>query len=64
MKIRMLETRSGSPDAHVVYLYAKGAELDLPQSMAAYFIKNGWAESLESSDFNDWLDDFINAIRK
>ena len=64
MRIKMLSTHYGSPDGHVVPFYPKGSELALPQSLAAHFISKGWAKSLESFDFNEWLDGFIIEIRK
>lgn len=47
MKIRMLETRRGSPDCRLVYLYPKGLKADVPPSLGCAMIQNGWAESLE-----------------
>lgn len=64
MRIKMLETKCGSPDGHIVNLYPKGAELLIPHNLATSFIRNGWATPLESFDFNEWFEGFLKEIRK
>ena len=49
MRIRMTETRHGSPDGRVVHEYAAGETYDaestppLPDDLAAVFVREGWA---------------------
>lgn len=46
MKIRMRETREGSPDGVCVLVYCKGETYDVPEELAETFIREGWAESI------------------
>lgn len=52
MKIRMLESRPGSPDGVTVQWYPKGEEFlfDTPggQDLGAVFVREGWAKLVES----------------
>ena len=43
MKIRMKETKLGSPDGVQVIDYQKGKTYDLPERLAGAFVKQGWA---------------------
>ena len=50
MKVRMLETRLGSPDGIQVNEYKAGEKYDMPESLAKGFLKNGWAEEDRTLD--------------
>ena len=43
MKIRMKETKLGSPDGALVTEYKKGRTYDVPDKLADAFVKAGWA---------------------
>lgn len=45
MLVRMLETRDGSQDGINIETFAKDAEVDIAERLAAIFIREGWAES-------------------
>lgn len=52
MKIRMLETKDGSPDGLKVNTYEKGTEHDLSgsageQDLASVFVREKWAEEVK-----------------
>lgn len=44
MKIRMLETKKGSPDGIRINEYEIGKKYDIPKSLAEAFLRAGWAE--------------------
>ncbi len=46
MKVEMKHTRSGSPDGLTVVQYKKNAVVDLPESLAAVFLDQGWAKKV------------------
>ncbi len=50
MKIKMLETRSGSPDGVSTVLYEKDREYELPDDLACVFIKEKWARTACKKD--------------
>ena len=43
MKVRMKETKKGSPDGVEVNEYKKGRTYDLPDRLAGAFVRAGWA---------------------
>jgi hypothetical protein len=43
MLVFMLETRRGTPDGFCIIRYHAGQEYDLPHSLAAKFLNEGWA---------------------
>jgi len=43
MKIKMLETRMGSPDGVSVLAYTEGEQYEVPDSLGRVFIAEGWA---------------------
>ena len=43
MKIKMKETKKGSPDGVLVFDYQKGKTYDPPESLATAFVRAGWA---------------------
>lgn len=51
MKIRMLQSRPGSPDGVFVQWYERGLEYDFASpgetSLANVFLREGWAELVE-----------------
>lgn len=49
MKIKMLESRSGSPDGISTLLYEKGQEYCLPDDLAWVFIDEKWAVKASST---------------
>lgn len=50
MKLKMLETRSGSPDGVSTVLYEKNREYELPDDLACVFIKEKWARTVCQKD--------------
>ncbi len=50
MKLKMLETRSGSPDGVSTVLYEKDREYELPDDLACVFIKEKWARTVGKKD--------------
>ena len=50
MKLKMLETRSGSPDGVSTVLYKKNREYELPDDLACVFIKEKWARTVGKKD--------------
>lgn len=46
--IKMLETRTGSPDGFALNTYQAGEVYDLPDLLAGYFLRRGWAVRVES----------------
>lgn len=50
MKLKMLETRSGSPDGVSTVLYEKDREYELPDGLACVFIKEKWARTVGKKD--------------
>ena len=51
MKLKMLETRSGSPDGVSTVLYERDREYELPDDLAYVFIKEKWARTVGKKDF-------------
>ncbi len=47
MKIKMLETRMGSPDGVSVLSYSEGEQYELPDGLAQVFIAEGWAKAVD-----------------
>ena len=43
MKIKMLQTRKGSPDGIVVTTYIRGETVEVPDELANIFIQQRWA---------------------
>ena len=43
MKLKMLETRQGSPDGVTVLTYKKGEIVDVPAELAHVFLSESWA---------------------
>lgn len=50
MKIKMLETRTGSPDGIVVRSYTQGEQYQVPDALAKIFIAEGWAKPVVSKN--------------
>lgn len=48
MRIKMLETRTGSPDGVTVRSYAKGEQYDLPDGLAEVFVHEGWGKPVQA----------------
>ena len=48
MKIKMLETRVGSPDGVTVRSYARGEQYELPDGLAQVFIDEGWGKQVQA----------------
>ncbi len=48
MKIKMLETRTGSPDGVRVRSYAKGEQYELPDDLAQVFVQEGWGKPVQA----------------
>jgi hypothetical protein len=46
MKIKMLETRQGSPNGYEVRTYEKGASYDVPDDLGNDFIAGKYAEAV------------------
>lgn len=46
MKIKMLKTRSGSPDGIIVNTYTSGETVEMPDELAHVFIRHRWARKL------------------
>jgi len=44
VKIKMLETRTGSPDGVSVRTYVKGEQYELPDELARVFVHEGWGK--------------------
>lgn len=42
--VKMLQTRLGSEDGHVVKRFVKGKQYDIAESEARHFFRLGWAE--------------------
>lgn len=47
MKIKMLETKLGSPNGIDVEKYEKGNEYEMEGHLLEVFLKHGWAEKVE-----------------
>ncbi len=47
MRIKMLETRTGSPDGMTVCSYARGEQYDVPDSLAEVFVREGWGKPVQ-----------------
>lgn len=47
MRIKMLQTRRGSPDGFLSRRFYKGKTYNLPDSLACSFLRNGWAYNVE-----------------
>ena len=50
MQIKMLESRSGSPDGIATVFYQKGLECCLPDDLARVFIEEKWAVATRQSE--------------
>jgi hypothetical protein len=50
MKLKMLETRQGSPDGISVATYEEGQTYDIPKDLAGVFIREDWAEPLKKKE--------------
>ena len=48
MKIKMLETRLGSPDGRTVHSYARGEQYELPDDLAKVFVGEGWGKQVST----------------
>lgn len=48
MKIKMLETRTGSPDGRTVHSYVRGEEYEMPDSLARVFVDEGWGKKVST----------------
>jgi|TARA_R110000823_G_C15879317_1_gene494906 hypothetical protein len=42
--VKMLQTRMGSEDGHVVKRFVKGEQYDITEGEARHFFRLGWAE--------------------
>lgn len=47
VKIKMLETRTGSPDGMTVRSYARGEQYELPDGLAQVFVSEGWGKQVQ-----------------
>ena len=47
IKVRMIQTKKGSPDGIRVIEYQKGEIYDLPASLAEVFLREGWAKKIQ-----------------
>jgi len=47
VKIKMLETRTGSPDGVSVCSYIKGEHYELPDDLARVFVHEGWGKQVQ-----------------
>ncbi len=45
MRIKMLRTRTGSPDGILVRTYVKGEHCEVADALAEVFIAEGWAKA-------------------
>ena len=61
MIIKMLYSKKGSPDGHIVRQYHKGETYDVPQSLAASFLNAGAAFNAEPDNMSD--DEIFNCFR-
>jgi hypothetical protein len=59
MIIYMLETRRGSPNGFGAKRYHKGRHYDIPHTLAASFLKNGWAIEVPDEDVHSG----VNGVR-
>lgn len=62
MKVKMLETRRGSEDGHVVRRFVKGETYDVAEMLAVRFLKNGWAYNVEPEEEEDHLTRFFRSL--
>ncbi len=46
MKVEMKITQYASPEGHTVVRYSKGQQVELPETLAQVFIKEGWARRI------------------
>ncbi len=46
MKVEMKTTQTACPEGHTVVHYEKGQRVDLPESLARIFVKEGWARRI------------------
>lgn len=68
MKVKMLETKKGSPNGIIVNTYHEGEGYDLPPSLGRVFLENGWAESiskivevkLDGKKIKEAVDEFVD----
>lgn len=47
VKIKMLETRTGSPDGMTVRSYTKGEQYEMPGDLAQVFVQEGWGKVMQ-----------------
>lgn len=47
VRIKMLETRTGSPDGMTVCSYSKGEQYELPDRLAQVFVQEGWGKPVQ-----------------
>jgi len=47
MKIKMLETRLGSPDGVSVLSYAEAEQYEVPDDLGQAFLAEGWAKAVD-----------------
>lgn len=63
MKIKMLSSHRGSENAFSVRVYEKDWEGYIADTLASYFIKNGWAVAIYPEDiFNRSMDNFYKVF--
>jgi hypothetical protein len=48
VKIKMLESRTGSPDGVTVCSYARGEQYELPDDLARVFVQEGWGKLVQA----------------
>jgi hypothetical protein len=50
MIIYLLETRRGSPDAHIIKRYHEGKHYSVPDAIGRLFVNKGWAIEIPEED--------------
>lgn len=48
VKIKMLETRTGSPDGMTVCSYVRGEQYEMPDGLAKVFVNEGWGKQVST----------------
>jgi hypothetical protein len=61
MKVKMLETRDGSPDGIEINTYDAGEEYVIPARLGRIFVDEGWAEKLAYDDEDALADEQTQA---
>lgn len=66
MKIKMLQTRSGSPNGVSTVLYEKDREYEIPDELAQIFLKEKWARPVGKKDLGSAPENksVVNAVNK